>query len=613
MSTKRQPSAPPKIPGYEYVRLIGMGGFADVFEYRQEFPKRSVAVKVLLSGSLDQGSREAFFAEANLMAQLSHHPSMVTIYQADIAPDGRPYLVMEFCSRPSLGQRYRKETISVAEALRTGIRVASAVETAHRLNILHRDIKPANILATDFGWPALTDFGIASTSSDAISSTGMSIPWAPPELLAEVPQNDVRADVYSLAATLYTVLAGRSPFEIPGRSNTPAELLSRIERDPLPAIERTDVPLGLFKVLQKGMEKDPQKRYPTALAFAQALTQVEISLQLPSTSIDLPQEILSASRVSFQPDEDIAPEGFDEGDQRTRLRPVREIDPSGSLATNVYPESKDFEADQATRLRMPTSIDPQGSSHDAFSGPNQINQTSPVSAPTEVNATNAEHDVFAEADQATRFSPIRSINAHDPLPTPGVPGVPAVSNTQVASPKANREAGGRASATANSNAGGKANSESETANKVKIIVSAISAALIVLALTWLIWSSLADKNNDSNNLPTQAPTLNQSATPTAEEDDDAEIGAVPTPSLLSGANLGDGTAEFQWTNPSPQEGDAYIWAVISTDENYAEYNRTEDLSVIVPIPEDSVAVCIEVSIVRDDGRASQTAAQACSR
>ena len=611
MSTKRQPSAPPKIPGYEYVRLVGMGGFADVFEYRQEFPKRSVAVKVLLSGSLDQGSREAFFAEANLMAQLSHHPSMVTIYQADIAQDGRPYLVMEFCSRPSLGQRYRKETISVAEALRTGIRVASAVETAHRLNILHRDIKPANILATDFGWPALTDFGIASTSSGAVSTTGMSIPWAPPELLAEMPQNDVRADVYSLAATLYTVLAGRSPFEIPGRSNTPAELLARIERDPLPAIERTDVPLGLFKVLQKGMEKEPQKRYPTALAFAQALTQVEISLQLPSTSVDLPQEILSASRVSFQPDEEIAPEGFDEGDQRTRLRAVREIDPSGSLATNVYPDKNDFEADQATRLRMPTSIDPQGSNKNNFSAPTSAVNSN--SAPTGVATANTDHDVFAEADQATRFSPIRSINAHESLPTPGAPGNPAVPNTQVASPKANRGAGGWESGTENANPEDHKGSESETANKVKIIVSAISAALIVLALTWLIWSSLADKNKDSNNIPTQAPTLNQSANPTAEEEPDAEVGAVPMPSLLSGTNLGDGTAEFQWTNPSPQEGDAYIWTIINADENYAEYSRTEDLSVIVPIPEDSVAVCIEVSIVRDDGRSSQSAAQACSR
>src|SRR5699024_11082447 len=106
---------------------------------------------------------------------------IVAIHQAAIASDGRPYFVMEYCARPNLGARFRNERISVAEVLRTGIRVASAVETAHRNGVLHRDIKPANILATDFGWPALTDFGIAGAIGDKIVAAGMSIPWAPPE------------------------------------------------------------------------------------------------------------------------------------------------------------------------------------------------------------------------------------------------------------------------------------------------------------------------------------------------------------------------------------------------------------------------------------------------
>ena len=299
MSSRRQPSIPPKIPGYEYVRLLGMGGFADVFEYRQELPRRSVAVKVLLGGSLDQDAREAFFGEANVMAQLSHHPSIVTIYQADIAADGRPFLVMEYCSRPSLGARYRTERFTVAEVLRTGIRVASAVEAAHRLGILHRDIKPANILATDFGWPALTDFGIASTLGSSTVATGMSIPWSAPELLAEHPDGDARGDVYSLGATLYTLVAGRSPFEMIGRSNTPADLLSRIERTPLPTIERGDVPPGLAAVLARSMAKDPDRRFSSALALAHALQQVERSMQLPVTSIDLAEVGLGAGAPSL--------------------------------------------------------------------------------------------------------------------------------------------------------------------------------------------------------------------------------------------------------------------------------------------------------------------------
>src|SRR5664279_2368111 len=140
MAARREASAPPEIAGYEYTRVLGLGGFADVFLYQQLLPRRPVAVKVLLASSLDVESRRRFQAEANVMAQLSHHPSIVTIHQADIAPDGRPYLVMEYCSRPGLGARYRTERIAVAEALRIGVRLAAAVETAHRAGILHRDI-----------------------------------------------------------------------------------------------------------------------------------------------------------------------------------------------------------------------------------------------------------------------------------------------------------------------------------------------------------------------------------------------------------------------------------------------------------------------------------------
>ena len=175
MSTKRAPSTPPHIDGFEYLSVIGSGGFSDVFLYQQLRPRRRVAVKVLLS-ERSASQAAAFEAEADLMATLSSHPSIFTMYQADIASDGRPYLAMEYCSRPNLGSRYRTERFSVAEALRTTIQVAGAVETAHRAGIIHRDIKPANILVTEYGHPALTDFGISSTLDDASRAEGMSIP-----------------------------------------------------------------------------------------------------------------------------------------------------------------------------------------------------------------------------------------------------------------------------------------------------------------------------------------------------------------------------------------------------------------------------------------------------
>ncbi len=212
----RRPSPPPSLPGFTYVEPLGTGGFADVFLYEQEMPRRRVAVKVLLADRISSGAAQEFADEANVMAMLSTHPAIVTIYQAGVAGGRSPYLVMEYCPRPNLQIRSRKEPFSVAEALRVGIQVAGAVETAHRAGVLHRDIKPANILVTEYNRPALTDFGSRRRPVRRASPSGMSIPWSPPESFAEPPQSGPRTDVWALGATLYTLLAGRSPFERPG-------------------------------------------------------------------------------------------------------------------------------------------------------------------------------------------------------------------------------------------------------------------------------------------------------------------------------------------------------------------------------------------------------------
>lgn len=354
MTARREASTPPRLPGYEYLRVLGLGGFADVFLYQQELPRREVAVKVLLAGSLDDEVRARFQQEANLMAQLSHHPSIVTIYHAAIAADGRPFLVMEYCSRPGLAERYRHERISVAEALRIGVRLASAVETAHRAGILHRDIKPANVLTTDFGWPALTDFGIAATTGHGAGATvGMSIPWSPPELLGEHPTGDERSDVYSLAATIYSLLAGRTPFEVPGGENTAQQLVSRIERSPLPPTGRDDVPWGLQDLLERAMAKHPARRFESAAAVARALQQVEADLRLPITPLDLTDEP-DAGESRDAPA--ASPDGGRE--DATRLRSIVSVAPAapGEQAGPADPVPPG--ADEPTRHRGVTAVAP---------------------------------------------------------------------------------------------------------------------------------------------------------------------------------------------------------------------------------------------------------------
>jgi serine/threonine protein kinase len=286
--TRRLPSTPPNLPGFAFVRVLGSGGFADVFLYEQNMPRRLVAVKVLLAELVNDQVRQMFQAEANLMAQLSSHPSILTVYQASVAADGRPYLVMEFCSS-SLAQRYRAQTLPLSEALSVGVRIASAVETAHRQGVLHRDLKPSNILTTAYGHPVLADFGIAATLGqvERAGSVGLSVPWSAPEVLRDQVSGSVTSEVWSLGATVYSFVAGRSPFEIPGGDNSSSALIARIGRAKVPPLGRADVPRSLEQVLIRAMHRRPERRQQSALEFARDLQAVEDELGLAQTPVEV--------------------------------------------------------------------------------------------------------------------------------------------------------------------------------------------------------------------------------------------------------------------------------------------------------------------------------------
>ncbi|WP_404442721.1 serine/threonine protein kinase [Microbacterium marinum] len=313
--SSRLPSTPPGVSGFTYVRPLGAGGFADVFLFEQNLPRRPVAVKVLLEDIVDENLLRMFNAEADVMARLSAHPSILTIYEASISADGRPYLVMEYCPT-SLTNRYRREVIPVTEVLQLGVKIGSALETAHRAGLLHRDIKPSNILITTFGSPVLSDFGIASAVESRPGTEevfAMSVPWSAPEVVDEKVSGSVAAEVWSLGATVYSLLAGRSPFERPGKGqNTREQLKARIRKAAYTPIGRDDVPAQLDAVLARALSRDPAARHPSAAAFAHDLQLIQHQMGVPHTALEVAVDEWAAAGASVD---------FADDDARGPVRP----------------------------------------------------------------------------------------------------------------------------------------------------------------------------------------------------------------------------------------------------------------------------------------------------
>lgn len=556
MSSKRAPSAPPEIQGFEYRKLIGSGGFSDVFLYEQQRPRRQVAVKVLLKEWSTETQRAAFDAEADLMATLGNHPSIVTMYEAGVATDGRPYLAMEYCSRPNLGARYRSERFSVAEALRITIQVAGAVETAHRLGILHRDLKPANILVTQFGHPALTDFGISSTVDEASVAEGMSIPWSPPESFGDPPMSGIATDVWALAATCYTLLAGRTPFEVPGGSNSSADLVQRIEIGSLPPISRTDVPASLERVLATAMAKSPASRYPTVLAFARALQQVQVELARDVTPIDLLDE-------TGQVQED------GEGEDGTRLRNVVSIDPGAPAPVGG--------TSGTAALRGPAPAPTAGTSSWAGGAAGAPVPVASVGAPAPAQVGAGTGPSWS---QGSSWSDVPAVS--------GWPGGAPVEETvhRTAMPAAPAQL---------------APAEAEAAVRRRPVWPLVAGVGVLVAATIGVWAVVSSggtgepSGDETAGQQTQAPQDNLGA-------------LVPPVSDLTGTVSGE-QAVFTWLPPeNALEGDEYAWTML-TLTGEPSYVVTSETTVTVDRVE-SGDTCVRVVVVRQ-GKFSTNPQQAC--
>jgi polyisoprenyl-teichoic acid--peptidoglycan teichoic acid transferase len=263
---------PPNIPGISDWRPLARGGFATVWEARQETLDRLVAVKVDERTLDSESEQRRFLGEARAAGNLSGHPGIVTVHDAGILADGRPYLVMKLCPGGSLTRWLQSDHRQSPEQIRTvGVRIADALAAAHAQGMLHRDVKPANILIDAYGHAGLADFGLATTAEPG-SADGMTPAYAPPEAIRGESATEF-GDVYQLAATLYALLSGRPPRESIGGRLPATELIDRLDApvDPLPGVDE-----GLMRVVLAGLSATPTDR-PTAAEFRDRLAAVDLT------------------------------------------------------------------------------------------------------------------------------------------------------------------------------------------------------------------------------------------------------------------------------------------------------------------------------------------------
>src|SRR5437868_4067866 len=259
---------------YELLKQIGRGGQGVVFRARQKSLNRIVALKVIGLGHwATEAHLKRFRLEAEAAASLKH-PVIVPTHAVG-ERDGSCYFSMKFIEGGQLDEVARREAMPIRRAVELIAKVARIVHYAHEHGILHRDIKPGNILLDKNGEPHLTDFGLArlveaeSTITGTLEAMGTPSYMAPEQAAGEHTKVSKATDVYGLGAVFYQLLTGHPPFAGGTTYETIKLLLETEPRQPRrlnPKVDR-----DLSTICLKCIEKDPKRRYSSALALAEDL------------------------------------------------------------------------------------------------------------------------------------------------------------------------------------------------------------------------------------------------------------------------------------------------------------------------------------------------------
>ncbi len=266
-----------QIGKYPVLRKLGEGATSEVYQCRDPFNQRDVAVKVAFSESFDDPERgkvyrKLFLTEASLAGKLQH-PHICQIFDA-VADQDLHYIVMEYVDGGTLEQFCRPDTLLPLErVVEIAFKCTRALEFAQRLGVTHRDIKPANILHTGETDVKITDFGaalVASAQTTHVASIG-SPTYMSPEQVKE-QKLDHRTDIYSMGVVMYHLLAGRPPFEAANNFSLLYQI-TKGEAKP-PSTLRSDLPKRIDQVVMKAMARDADQRYARWEDFSAELVEL---------------------------------------------------------------------------------------------------------------------------------------------------------------------------------------------------------------------------------------------------------------------------------------------------------------------------------------------------
>ena len=282
---------------YSIDRELGRGGMATVYLAQDAKHERLVALKVLHPDLAASLGPDRFLREIKLAARLNH-PHILPLHDSGEA-EGFLFYVMPYVEGESLRERLdRERQLPIEEAVHHGRSIASALDYAHRQNIVHRDIKPENVMLYE-GEAMVMDFGIAkavsSAGSETLTQTGMMIgtpAYVSPEQAAGETNLDGRSDQYSLGCVLYEMLSGERPFTGPTAQAVMAKRFTDNVK-PLRTL-RSAIPESVERAVSKAMSTDLETRFRTSAQFAQALASG--NLATPTDSQTLPQQTVSSAK-----------------------------------------------------------------------------------------------------------------------------------------------------------------------------------------------------------------------------------------------------------------------------------------------------------------------------